>query len=98
MKTATPCHCQTHALSGGRKAWHGVLPVLTLILMPKCPACVSAYVAALTGLCIPFTTAASLRYMLIALSAIWLLAAAFTMIRRFIHVKQTSQRQPSPPV
>jgi len=95
MKTATPCHCETHALRGGRKAWHGVLPALALLLMPKCPACVSAYVAALTGLSIPFATAADLRCTLIALCAIWLLAAAFIMIRRPVHVKQTSQRHPS---
>ena len=45
-----------------------VVPGFIIALMPKCPMCVAAYVAAWTGLGISLTTAAYLRISLLTLS------------------------------
>lgn len=45
-----------------------VLPVTTLVLMPKCPACVVAYVLLFTGVGLSFDVAAVVRWTLIAVS------------------------------
>ena len=64
--------------SGGRSSGRGwfrrglkvvqwLAPAVILALVPKCPACVAAYVALLTGAGISFSTAAYLRIILLAL-------------------------------
>lgn len=45
-----------------------ILPATLLALMPKCPVCVAAYVAALTGIGISFSAATYLRTSLIAVA------------------------------
>ncbi|RBP47319.1 hypothetical protein DES53_101116 [Roseimicrobium gellanilyticum] len=44
-----------------------LLPSALLVLMPKCPACMAAYIAMATGLGISLPTAANVRLMLITL-------------------------------
>jgi hypothetical protein len=44
-----------------------LLPSALLVLMPKCPACMAAYIAMATGLGISLPTAANVRSMLITL-------------------------------
>jgi cell division protein FtsW (lipid II flippase) len=44
------------------------LPLTTLALVPKCPACVAAYVLFFTGIGLSFAAAAALRWTLIAFS------------------------------
>lgn len=49
---------------GVRKAsW--VIPGIMLVLMPKCPLCLAAYIALATGISIPFHMASWLRTALI---------------------------------
>ena len=54
----------------GLAGW--VVPGTILAIMPKCPACLAAYVAVGTGVALSATVAASLRMALIALSLAWL--------------------------
>lgn len=69
-------------------AW--ILPSALLVLMPKCPACLAAYVALWTGLGLSFTTATWLRWALLLLcvaSLLFLLAKRLnffgTVVRHF---------------
>ena len=55
------------ACAGGA---HWLLPGVVVALMPKCPACLVAYVAAATGLGISFPAAAWFRWVLLLACAV----------------------------
>lgn len=69
-----------------RRSWLGrigaaiewAVPVTTLALIPKCPACVAAYVLLFTGIGVSRSAAAGLRWSLIALSVA---AILFLLVR-----------------
>lgn len=58
-----------------------VLPGATLALLPKCPACVAAYIALATGLGVSFSTAAYIRASIVIVSVSVLV---FLAVRRGI--------------
>lgn len=75
---ASTCCCRTASTSSQRRStsppaprrgnltgW--LLPSALLVLMPKCPACMAAYIAMATGLGISLPAAANVRFMLITL-------------------------------
>jgi hypothetical protein len=52
-----------------------MIPSIVLLLIPKCPLCLAAYITLVTGIGIPFAAAAWLRGSLIVLcvaSLVWL--------------------------
>ena len=61
-----------------------IVPASVLALLPKCPACVGAYVALATGVGISVTAAAYLRNGAIVVCIAMLLYAAAKMVRRFL--------------
>jgi hypothetical protein len=58
-----------------------------LMLTPKCPVCVAAYVAVATGFGFSISTAAHLRMLLIVLCAVSLVFVATKHLRRFVTQK-----------
>jgi hypothetical protein len=52
-----------------REVFAWALPSATLVLMPKCPVCLAAYVTLWTGLGLSLTTATYLRWALLFVSA-----------------------------
>jgi hypothetical protein len=71
-----------------------VLPGATLALLPKCPACVAAYLALATGVGVSYSTAAYLRTSVIAASVLLL---AFVAARRVIRWSAAGKRRSSTP-
>ena len=72
--------CHVGARTGGNgprlrsaKAAGWVLPSAVMVLMPKCPACVVAYVAIVTGVGISVSAAAHLRLLVLVLCVVMLI-------------------------
>jgi hypothetical protein len=69
----------------GTHAAGWILPGATLVLLPKCPACVAAYIALLTGVGISFSTATYLRTSLIVVCVAVLLVLAIRRAAMWIN-------------
>ena len=73
-----------NARSCCRDAAGWIVPGLGLALMPKCPACVAAYIALASGVGISYSAAAGLRLFLLILCTGALLFVAARHAVRFI--------------
>jgi hypothetical protein len=61
------------------------LPGTVLALMPKCPACLAAYIAMASGIGLSFSAAAALRWTLIGLCS----GSLVFLAGRFLHHRRT---------
>ena len=62
----------------------GLVAGVVLALMPKCPMCFAAYLAAWTGLSLSLATASYLRAALLILCTLALLYLTTRLLRRFL--------------
>lgn len=72
----TPARRQSSRLRRGGALLAWLLPGTALVLIPKCPACLAAYIALATGIGISIPTADWLRIALIAFCVVLMLFAA----------------------
>jgi hypothetical protein len=99
-RVATPTkHGGTHPLTFARRSlqiagW--IVPGTILALMPKCPACLAAYVAIGTGLGLSLSTATRLRASLLLLCVALLLYLAVRRLGRFLILKKALLGAKSP--
>ena len=68
----------------GTTAAGWVLPSAVMVLMPKCPACVVAYVAIATGAGISVSMAAHLRLLVLVMCAVTLVWLAAKPLLRVV--------------
>lgn len=102
MNAPTPIRSAPHAPApagrgGARRgavaaAW--LLPSAALLLMPKCPMCVAAYVAMFTGLSLSFSAASALQTGLIIASAAALGVLVLLQFRRWLVLRSAGKVQP----
>lgn len=67
--------------SGRSAGW--MVPTATLVLMPKCPMCIAAYLAMISGVGISMATASYLRTGILLACAGWLLWLAGRRLHAF---------------
>ena len=94
MSACHGCQIKAQACDNARRPASGlrrggeiagwIVPSTTLALLPKCPACVAAYVALATGIGISLPTATHLRAILVVLCVTSLAFVAARRLRSLI--------------
>ncbi len=69
-----------------------IAPGVALAIMPKCPACIAAYIALASGIGVSLATAAQIRIVLIA---VCVAALAFATARRFAQFAGSGHAAPN---
>jgi hypothetical protein len=83
MSTPICCQNQSSFLRRAVGVWQWLLPTAILALLPKCPACLAAYVMLWTGVGLSFSTAGIVRTTLLVLSIATLLYAIVRQVKSF---------------
>ncbi len=81
------------AYAAGRKFLAVLVPGLLWTLIPKCPACLAAYIALATGLSVSVSVASHLRYVLIAIFLVTVSVLAWSQMRRWLHAISFVERR-----
>jgi hypothetical protein len=71
----------------GAKTAGWVLPSAVMVLMPKCPACVVAYIAIVTGAGVSVSAAAHLRLLVLVLCVVMLVWMAAKPLLRLVRAR-----------
>ena len=87
MKSSGTLHCCEIAPKTSRRrrsldAAGYVVPSAILVLLPKCPACIVAYLAMGAGIGVTLTTAATLRVILLVVCVACLALVTARLVRR----------------
>ncbi len=98
---ATPGSVTRHARSPSSRRSMGWLasvvkwgvPITTLALFPKCPACVAGYILLFTGVGLSLQAAATIRWVLVGLSVLLLIVLA---LRKFRGRRKVAKERVSP--
>jgi hypothetical protein len=82
------CEAETPPARRGFKIAGTVIPAAVLVLLPKCPACIAAYLAIGTGIGVTISTASHLRTLLLVVCVACLAyVAARHVFRRITRLK-----------
>jgi hypothetical protein len=76
-----------------REAAQWIAPGVGLVLIPKCPMCVAAYVAAITGLGVSMPVAAGIR---LGLMTVCITALAFVATRTTVRLARSRRNNGVP--
>jgi hypothetical protein len=71
-----------------------MLPGAVLVLLPKCPLCLAAWLTAIAGVGVSATAAAHLRGLIVALSVAAVALAAARIFRRRAYWHYITRRMP----
>ena len=74
-----------------RRPFGGAVPGVLLALLPKCPACLAAWIAVGTGIGISASAASGLQALLITLCV----AALVYVVTKEVRLRISTRRQPS---
>lgn len=85
-------HAHSHASLYRRlaAALQWAIPLTTLALIPKCPACIAGFILLFTGLGLSFPAAATIRWTIITLCILTILTLT---IRWLLHLRANSHPQ-----
>lgn len=82
------CEAETPPPRRGLRIAGTVIPAAVLVLLPKCPACIVAYLAIGTGIGVTISTAAHLRTLLLVVCVACLVyVGAGYVLRRITRLK-----------
>jgi hypothetical protein len=84
------CEAETSPPRRGLKIAGTVIPAAVLVLLPKCPACIAAYLAIGTGIGVTISTAAHLRTLLLVLCLGCLAYVAARQVLRWIAIRSAT--------
>lgn len=75
----------------GRVVLEWSVPGIILVLLPKCPACLAAYIAVGTGIGLSMPVAGAVRWVLLVACGSALVYLAVRQVRRLLHPARIPQ-------